>query len=506
MRKVTSKRNSYVTGGRVETINIKTLTDIIRDFDSEVTVNKLSSDLDISYSTFARANRNESWPRSLTTGAMLNVLNGYRMRYFGGDGQAMAAFVLARLRAKGLATSALEEALDEDGFDGFLAELMAQVQDPQPGGAAMRMVPSASAEAADASTSGTSEPSLLTTRNVALALPVGIVLLVGVLNASLTSALSWAIHHLGAFVGISIAIAVLPAIVGMLVDAPLAWRAYRKEHPDAPFTWEAFAHVAKFGAPEGIAAGAGRFNLTWSYLLFQPACNLAGMMCYLALLAALLSLPGFEGFLLSHEWIEYFKVGIVVSYYVAYSAMRDQRLKPLTANPDSPVCENPDNYRLNRAHVWANIVHLTWTYSLLIVLLLILFAYSGARFRALPAPMFFVWPYLHGVLFFFLTSVTSYAVKVRSTGMGTFLPGVLAESLGFLALALVFYLPSLGGLLLCVCCAASIAAAIAWTRAARQGELGEWLLQVNYARIYVVVITATIVVLFVLGLATLAFS
>ena len=490
----------------MDTLNIKTLTDIIRDFDSEITVNKLSSDLDISYSTFARANRNESWPRSLTTGTVLNVLNGYCERFFGGDAQAMADFVLARLRAKGLATAALDDALQKDGFDAFLAELIAQIQNSQPGGAVKRLVPSARVEAADDSAVSAAGPRLLSMRNVALALPVGIVLLVGVLNVSLTSALSWAIHHRIAFLVISIVISVLPAILGVLVDAPLAWRAHRKEHPDARFSWEAFARVAKFGAPEGIVAGAGRFNLTWPYLLFQPICNLAGMMCYQSLLVAVLSLPGFEGFLLSHEWIEFFKVGIVVSYYVAYSVMRDQQKRPLMANPDSFICENPDNYLFGRAHVWANVVHLTWTFSLVIILLLSLLAYSVTNFRIEPAPMMLMWPYLQGVLFFSFISTTSYAVKTRSTGMGIFLPGVLAESLGFLALALVFYQPSLGGLLLCACCAASLAATVVWTRTAREGELGKWLSQVSYERIYATAITATILVLLTLGMATLAFS
>ena len=492
----------------MDTLNIKTLTDVIRDFDSEVTVNKLSFDLDISYSTFARANRNGSWPRSLTTGAMLNVLTGYCNRYFGGDGKAMADFMLSRFRAQGLETAALEEALRQEGFDGYLSELMAQVQDPQPGGAVARMVPSANIAAApvDSFPPESTEPSILNTRNVALALPVGVVLLVGVLNVSLTSALSWAIHNLGAFICISVAIALLPAVVGVVVDAPLAWFSYRNENPDTPFTWGAYKHVAKFGAPEGIVAGAGRFNLTWPYLVFQPICNLAGMMCYVALLVAVLELPGFEDFLLSHEWIEYFKVGIVVSYYVAYAVMRDQRQKPLTASLDSLICENPDNYELSRPHVWANIIHLTWTYSLLIVLLLILFAYSVTHFRAYAAPAIFIWPYLQGILFFFFMSVTSYAVKARSTGVGVFLSGVLTESIGFGLLAIVFYLPSVGGLLLCACCAVCLAAAFTWLRSACHGEVGEWFSQVKYARVYTVVITATIVVLLVLGLVTFAFS
>lgn len=497
-------------------LDIKALTDTMREFDGQVTAKGLSSDMGISYSTFARANRTGVWPRSLADGSVLSALDESRMRYFGGNGQALAEFVIAQLGMRGVATSALEEALGQDGYDSFAAELLAQAHEASPDGAVTRLVPSPqrdqppSEEEAPATEPTPTAASFQThadgVRKLVIALPTAVILLLGVLKMSLSTAFSWAADNRLTFLVVSMIIALLPALVGALVDAPLAWRTWRREHPDEQLTWHKFRRVAKYGAPEGVVAGAGRFNLTLPYLAYQPVCNLASAMCYQSLLALMLALPGFTEFFCGHEWTDYLKVGIFVSYWVAWEFLRDQCRRPLTGNPDGEMCENPDNYLPSRAHVWANTLHLVLTISFVIVGLLGVLAYSIANFRTTPAPAALAWPYAQGVLFFAFSSLSPYAVKTRATGIGVFVPAVVALSAGFFCLASLCYLPSAAGTALCIACVACPLAALAWAHGAKRGELAEWLSTWSRAGAYPAVIAATVLGLLVLGFATFAFA
>lgn len=244
-----------------------------------------------------------------------------------------------------------------------------------------------------------------------------------------------------------------------------------------------------------VVAGAGRFNLTWPYLAYQPVCNLLTTLCYLAVFALMLALPGFGEFFRSHEWVEFLKVGIVVSYYVAWEFMHDQCAKPLVGDPSTEICENPDNYLPSRAHVWANTLHLVWTISLVIVGMLSVLAYSVVRFRTTPAPVELAWPCAAGVLFFAYASISPYAVRTRATGIGVFLPAVVAICVVFAVLALVCFLPSVAGVALGVSCVACLAGAIAWTRRARGSDLSDWLGAWRHAGAYPAAIVCTILLL-----------
>lgn len=492
-------------------LNIHALLMAIRGLSNQITVRGLADALNISYSTLARC-KNGVWPRSITVGAMHDVLDGCRIRYFEGDGKAMAARMIALLQDDGVDTAILQRELAQGGFDAFVEE-------------AIRLARSTDAEEVPESTSQNPEPAdelaselkpelpepappapvnTLRVNNILLAMPLGIVLLVGLLNVQLAPLFSLAAHHPLKYLALSAAIAVLPAVLGIVVDSPIAWRTYIRDHPDARLTAAAFARVAKFGSPDGIVAGTGRFNLTLPHLTFQPVCNLLAALACASLFALLRSLPAFEEFFVSHEWVEYLKVGIAVSYFVAYESMRDQCRRPLTGDPRTSVCENPDNYLPSRAHVWANGVHLVWTISQLIVLLLGLLAYSLAAFRTVPAPASMLWPYIFGVGFFAFTVVSPYAVQIHATAVGTLVPGIAVLSLGFAALALVCYLPSAAGSVLVAACAACLVASIAWERASRRGNLGAWLADWHGTGAYPIVVVVTILALLALSFATVS--
>ena len=522
----------------METLDIKTLTDIIRAVDVEITAKRLSKDLGVSYSTFARARRTGSWPPSLTDGAMLGVLDACRTEHFAGDGDAFARFVLAQLAMRGVGTAALDQAL-ADGYAAFASELLAQAHEAAPDGALVRLVPAprrpeppvADTPPASDQTAASSEtpgregqecregdetddgggagelaPVLpVWAHELIAAFPVAILLAVGAFGVPLSSLHLWVSSHQAAFAAICFTLAVCPACLGALVDAPLAWRAWAREHPDTHLTWDRFRRVAKYGAPEGVVAGAGRFNLTVPYLCYQPVCNLAAAACCPALLALVNSMPGFTAFFCDHAWSEPLKATIAVSYYIALEFMHDQCRKPMTGDPSTEVCENPDNYLPTRIHNWANTVFLVCVISTISIGLLGLAAFGMSHFHAVSAPPLLAWPYLQATLFFSFANLSPYAIRTQATGIGTLTPAMSALSLAFAFLAVVVFQPTPASVALAVACLTCLAVTYHWAWRAKRDERGQWLAAWEGTGAYPLVVTLTILTLLALGLSGISF-
>ena len=534
----------------MEEPTIQNLLTAIRGFSNEVTVRALADKLGISYSTVSRC-KNGLWPRSLTLGAMLSVLDECRGRFFDGDGQALAASVLAQYAAQGIGAEALgtlEEALAEGGYDTFVSALLAQASAKRNGQTvggreveaptvtqAPAQQDASATQAAPTARDAPATPNVLTARtaispattagvsigdasearpapataitgtranDLVLALPLAAVLLMGLLNVSLADLFVWAMGHRAEFVGISLVIALLPAVCGVFVDSPLAWRTYKETHPDATFSPRAFARVAKFGDVQGMAAGAGRFNLTAAYLVHQPLCNLGSMMCYVALLAFLLDLPGFAGFFLEHEWIEYLKVAVVAAFLLSFGHMREQQKLPPADPEREPLRDNPDTFLPTRVHVWANMIHLVWTISLLIVLLMSYLIYSIVDFRTQSLPALVLWPYLQAILFYAHTCASPLAARLRTVSVGMLLPCIAATSAAFALSAAICYLPSWVSVVLGACGLLFTGLAHAWTRARARTEdsAHDWFEAGRSFGVYAVAMTATVLTLVLLGL------
>ena len=483
----------------MDEMNIYTLLTIIRGFSNEITVRALSDKLSISYSTLARC-KNGAWPRSITRDAMRAVIEECRDRFFGGSDEALARSVLLQLNGKGINTAPLERIVEEQDYNQFVSDLLAYAEDSEAYLSAH--TPEIEIEQVEQTETAPSQR----TTEILFAIPIAIVLLVGIFNVSLASMFEWASTHKGAFVGVSVLIALSPTLCGLLVDAPLAWHAYKEGHPDATLTLHAFSRVARFGDTEGVSSGAGRFNLSREYFVYQPLCNLLGMMCYVALFLFELTLPGFDSFFVDHEWSEFFKVGIVVAYFVACSHMRAQSKAVSKAEQTPDLTDNPDNYLPTRVHIWANTAHLVWTISLLIVLLLGLIAYSIIHVRSIETPLLMLWPYLCSIAFYFHACASPLAIHLHAKSVGVLFPGVLATSAGFTLLTVMCYLPSTGTIAMCASCLAFSLAAYAWVHTMSKYEEAAWFLEGQKTGAYSIAIAASILILLIIGFATAAFK
>lgn len=170
-----------------------------------------------------------------------------------------------------------------------------------------------------------------------------------------------------------------------------------------------------------------------------------------------------------------------------------------------PWRKTPDNFLLTRVHVWANTLHLVWTMSVLVVLLLTLVAYGIVHFRALELPMGMVVPYLVGVAFFAFACASPHAQRVHAQAAGLLVPGVLLESVGFSILGLLCFRPSQGTSVLLGACVLCSVATVQWWHHARRRELADWLDQSQTSGAYVIAIVCALLCLLLAGLITNAF-
>ncbi|MBQ9002642.1 MAG: hypothetical protein IJ087_12390 [Eggerthellaceae bacterium] len=488
----------------MENLTIQTLNLMVRGFSNEVTVNWLASKLGVSYSTLARC-KNGVWPRSVTRQAMRGVFDECRERFFGGDGNDLARCALEHLAREGVETGRFEAAFERGGYDGFVSELIDAAHDP---GATRRQALDAvksrdSAQGLDGGSESAGKGEVAAGRKAPLsdavvALPVAAILLFGLLNVQLGALLSWAAGHMAAFAAALVAIAVLPVALGAAVDAPFAWRAYLRAHPGARFARRERLNVSKFGGADVVVSGAGRFDLSPRHCAYQALCNALGAMCVVSLLAYLAGLPGFLAFFGSHEWAEFFKVGIAVGFFVALGHNRELAALPPCGSVDWPG-ENPDNYLPSRFHVWANTAHLVVTFSFVCILAFALLAYSFANFRATAQSPIILWPFAQTMAFLAYSGASPYAARVEALGTGAIIPGAIASSVGVAALTIVCYLPSWGGAAVCAVCAATLSAALVW-RQVRAG--GRWASRSRRAGAYSMAVVASLAAMLAIGAVT----
>ena len=471
-------------------LNINTLILTIRSFSNEVTVNWLADELGISYSTLARC-KNGQWPRSITIVAMENVLETCRVSFFDGEGDRLAKAVICALDERSIDTRALRRHLRERGYDSFLHALISTAQGRR-----------VDAEPCEEPRDGREQPMRrnLWMSSIVVSLPISVVLAIGLLNMPLSDMFLWATRHVALTCMLLVLLAILPTACGILVDAPLAWRAYMRKNPDTEFSLRTYALVSKYGSPNAVIEGAGRFDLGFRHCVYQTMCNVLGALCTISLFVCLASQPGFLSFFTSHEWIEFFKVGVVVGFYVAFShSCEVSSQKPCTAIGET---ENPDVFLPTRVHVWANAAHLVVTFSLVCILVLGLLSFSFVMMRSYTAPLLLLWPYAQTVAFLAYSSISPYARSIRALGAGSFLPGIIASSIGLPFVVCICYLPSPTTAIICFVCGLCLVSLLVWCHIQNIPVSFRDHAQIRKSRSYSIVVVAALCVMLALGFAT----
>ena len=117
-----SLKSSHGESTYMTKLTIYHITTVLRGYSNQVTVERLSADLGVSYSTLARC-KSGKWPRSITFRAIKSAFSTYRSEFFGGSSKLIVEDSLSQLQHLGCDTAQLEEAYEKGGFDGFVSAL-----------------------------------------------------------------------------------------------------------------------------------------------------------------------------------------------------------------------------------------------------------------------------------------------------------------------------------------------------------------------------------------------
>jgi len=231
------------------------------------------------------------------------------------------------------------------------------------------------------------------------------------------------VAHSPAFYLISFAIAVSTIIAGCCVDSPIAWLHFKRSYPNEALSLKKFQLVAKYGDLKQVKAGIGRYDPTWHYILYAGGCNALGALCYLTLLHSCSHLEGFYDFIATHPSLLYITeiVAPVIAAFVAWmTTVHKQKMPTMTVQRKDR--ENPDTNSFLRFHVWANMLHLTWTFAWVIVLVVALIYYCFAEWRIHDASPWLIIPMLCVALFILFSGVSKYAQGIAADALGSVRP------------------------------------------------------------------------------------
>lgn len=164
----------------------------------------------------------------------------------------------------------------------------------------------------------------------------------------------------GAFSFTFFLLAVLPKAIGM-TEAYWRYIHYQTKANHQPQMDSSghFVKIAKFGATDMVVPGKGVFDSGKVNLQYGLLSNLTGALCTVAFYVFSTKLHGIVDFIKNHPLNVFLALLILASVGICMIWDFLLQMRPVLEEPDE-VTENPDNYLLNRIHVLATIVHLTF--------------------------------------------------------------------------------------------------------------------------------------------------
>lgn len=214
---------------------------------------------------------------------------------------------------------------------------------------------------------------------VLMLIPAGAALVFAFASVTFADVINWIVSNPGGAIGLLFVGAALPVVLGMLVDAPIAYWTYRRRHkPDRRLTFADYRCISKYGHVNQIIDGAGRFDYDVSHIFYSAGCNLSSAVCLMALIMFAASIPGLDSFVVEHSaWFDYISMfsGLAMLMKLVHSHRQQTGVRPANVND---VAENPDNALLSRAHSVANVIYVVLALTILVALLSAIVAYGYA--------------------------------------------------------------------------------------------------------------------------------
>ncbi len=430
----------------MQELNIDTIIKILRSLNNQITVVRLSSDLDVSPSTIARC-KSGKWPHSITLSALCKTFELYKKDFFENDPEKECAEILRILLAMDISTDKYEYIIRKEGYESFISSLVNDAY---------------SHRAFDANISTDNNVDLVDISDDAILSDptekeisayftnvdysnsfisywntnwfylflwsIALIIFALIMNIQEISLLELYTKILSmdslSFFSITFMLAISRNLVGRYIDTPIAVKKFQKRTGKTNISPQSIVYISKYGSDSEIVPGEGRFNCEKNHLRYALFCNITSNMCAVSFFLSFKSLvtispsyvtppPTNFNFFLIITLILSFICAFVSNYYEQTSGYPTYL---------SSLQENQDNYRQDRIHVIFNnlylIFNLFFCFSSLIYLAYCFTINSADKIDIRPSYIMII---ITSYLFFWFASVSPFAIDYNSTCAGAFI-------------------------------------------------------------------------------------
>ena len=231
-------------------------------------------------------------------------------------------------------------------------------------------------------------------------------------NCTINDCIRWMYENSTIYMLLALALSI-SGTIGGYIDGAIALYKYKKRNDTKRLSRDQAVKIIRFGSDREIVRGKGVCDLRWKSTLYNLISNSAGAMCHVAMLIFIKSLPGYISYLEQTNWTDYFS--LISSVMVIPSLLQFGSLQK-REYPDSVESDmdNPDNFLMNRIHVFLDSISLWFTFSMVLMFGFTFITYSLANIRQHELSVLFIIPIFTLAVFMFYLATSPLAIKHKA--------------------------------------------------------------------------------------------
>lgn len=268
-------------------------------------------------------------------------------------------------------------------------------------------------------------------------------------NYTITDYLKWVYKNSTFYLFLSLLLSI-SGTIGGYIDGAIALHKYKKRNRIKHLSHDQAIKIIKFGSYNKVIKGRGVCDLRWKSTLYNLISNSTGAICHVAMLVFIKTLPGYVLFLEQTEWIDYFNLLSPIMVFPSLSQFGKLQKREYPNSVESEM-DNPDNFYLNRIHVFLDSISLWFTLTMVLIFGFSFFSYTITNIRKHELSWLFILPLFATVVFLFYLATSPLAITHKAVSVNEYKIGRLIIAV-IVVTTLLLYKPSWSYLVIIAFC------------------------------------------------------
>ena len=231
-------------------------------------------------------------------------------------------------------------------------------------------------------------------------------------NCTINDCIRWMCENSTIYMILALALSI-SGTIGGYIDGAIVLYKYRKRNTEKRLSHDQAIKIIRFGSDREIVRGKGVCDLRWKSTLYNLISNSAGAMCHVAMLIFIKSLPDYISYLEQTNWTDYFSLISSVMVIPSLSQFGSLQKREYPDSVESDM-DNPDNFLMNRIHVFLDSISLWFTFSMVLMFGFTFITYSLANIRKYELSVLFIIPIFTLAVFMFYLATSPLAIKHKA--------------------------------------------------------------------------------------------